>query len=370
MHVAILCEYGSLNGGENSLLAVLDHCPEDVQITVLAPAEGRFADALAARRLTHVPFSLHDGTGRRFPPIEAAWQLAPVIEALRPDVLHGNSLSTGRITGLLSRQTGLHCTAHLRDIMGLSKTAIHHLNGNRQLVAVSQATRFFHGKQGLDSDRIEVVYNGVDCERFQPRPSAEWLRRELHLSDDALIALTIGQIGMRKGLDVLVDAVTINKDHLPEIDYVIVGERYSSKPESIEYERKLHHQIETYGLSHHFHWLGYRDDIPELLNECDLLIHPARQEPLGRVILEAAASGVSIIATTAGGSEEILASGTSGILIPPNHVGLLALALKYWPDRAGSRASFEDAARTVACQRFDIRDRAADLYACWRRVLS
>ncbi len=370
MHVAILCEYGSINGGENSLLAVLDHCPDDVQITVLAPSTGRFADALATRRLTHVPFSLHDESGHRFPPIEAASLLAPVVESLRPDLLHGNSLSTGRITGLLSQQTGMTCTAHLRDIIGLSKTAIHHLNGNKKLIAVSMATRDFHVEQGLDPQRVEVLYNGVDCERFQPRPADGRLRRELHLPDNAFIALTIGQIGMRKGLDVLIEAVTLNKDHLPGIHYVIVGERYSSKPESIEFEQELHRQIEDYGFSDHFHWLGYRDDLPELLNECDLLIHPARQEPLGRVILEAAASGVSIIATTAGGTSEILASAFSGILVPPGHVGLLALSLKYLPDRAGSRSSFEIAARKIACERFDIRDRATDLVALWRAVAS
>ncbi|MEZ6050762.1 MAG: hypothetical protein R3C02_05110 [Planctomycetaceae bacterium] len=56
MHVAILCEYGNING-ENSLLAVLDfHCPDDVQITVLAPAERPVRKRLATAR--DVPFSL------------------------------------------------------------------------------------------------------------------------------------------------------------------------------------------------------------------------------------------------------------------------------------------------------------------------
>ncbi|MCA8987061.1 MAG: glycosyltransferase family 4 protein [Planctomycetaceae bacterium] len=370
MHVAILCEYGSINGGENSLLAVLDHCPDDVRITVLAPAEGRFAEALATRQLTHVPFSLLDENSHRLPPFEAANRLMPVIEWLKPDLLHGNSLSTGRITGLLSQQMGQLCTAHLRDIIGLSKTAIHHLNSNRKLVAVSRATRDFHLQQGLDPDRVEVLYNGVDCERFQPRPRDGRLRRERSLPEDSLIALTIGQIGMRKGLDVLVDAVTINKDQLPEIHYVIVGERYSSKLESIEYEQRLHRQIEEHGLTRHFHWLGYRDDIPELLNECDLLIHPARQEPLGRVILEAAASGVSLIATTAGGTKEILDHTLAGILVTPGSVEHLTSALKYLPDRSGSRSTFEQEARKLACERFDIRDRAADLFAFWRSVAS
>lgn len=368
MHVAILCEYGSINGGENSLLAVLDHCPDDVQITVLAPPAGRFAEALKARRVTHVPFSLHDENGRRFPPIKAAAHLAPVIEFVQPDLLHGNSLSTGRITGLLSQQTGLTCTAHLRDIIGLSKTAIRHLNGNRQLIAVSHATRDFHIAQGLDPNCVQVLYNGVDCERFQPRPGDGRLRRELLLDQSAIIALTIGQIGMRKGLDVLVEVAASGVAGFSRLHHVVVGERYSSKTESVEYVSKLHSRVDACGLTERFHWLGYRDDVPDLLNECDLLIHPARQEPFGRVLLEAAASGVPIVATNVGGTSEMLDHKSTGILVEADGIDELAMAVWMVLFKPKLGQSLGMAAQRMALNNFKIQDRAMDLFNLWRSV--
>ncbi|MCA9074867.1 MAG: glycosyltransferase family 4 protein [Planctomycetaceae bacterium] len=370
MHVAILCEYGSINGGENSLLAVLDHCPDDVQITVLAPPEGRFAEALKTRRLTHIPFSLHDNDGRRFPPIEAATLLAPVVEFVQPDLLHGNSLSTGRITGLLSQQTGMTCTAHLRDIISLSKTAIRHLNGNCKLIAVSHATRDFHIEQGLDPDRVKVLYNGVDCERFQPRRGDGCLRRELELDDDVLIALTIGQISMRKGLDVLVEAAVLHASSLPQLHHVIVGVRHSSKPEAVAFEQGLHDRVEESGLTNRFHWLGYRDDIALLLNECDLLIHPARQEPFGRVLLEAAASGVPIIATNVGGTTEILAPAKSGILIAPDNTDAIIASITLLTIEEPLRTRLGNNARDTIYSHFKIQDKASEILMLWREAIS
>ncbi len=365
MHVAILCEFGSINGGENSLLAVLDHCPEDIRLTVLAPATGRLADALALRQLTHVPFSLHDDVGLRLPPMEAASLLAPVIDSVRPDLLHGNSLSTGRITGLLSQQTGLTCTAHLRDIIGLSKTAISHLNGNRKLIAVSKATRDFHVEQGLDPHRVEVLYNGVDCQRFQPRPRDGRLRRELRLPDDAMIAVTIGQIGLRKGLDVLVEAAALNAESMPHLHYVVIGERYSSKPESVAFEERLHIRVQETGLANRFHWLGYRDDVPELLNECDLLIHPARQEPLGRVLLEASASGIPVIATDVGGTREIVQHRFSGLRIPAGDPPQLATTIQELADDRAFRQQLGNFASVWMKKYFNSHRRSTELFHVW-----
>jgi glycosyltransferase involved in cell wall biosynthesis len=75
----------------------------------------------------------------------------------------------------------------------------------------------------------------------------------------------------------------------------------------VEYERVLHDLATQSSLQGHVHFLGVRNDVSEILNELTILLHTARQEPLGRVLLEAAASQVPVIATNVGGTGEIFA---------------------------------------------------------------
>ena len=154
--------------------------------------------------------------------------------------------------------------------------------------------------------RTRVLYNGVDLSQFRPRPRTGWLLRELHVEAPAILIGAIGQIIQRKGQDVLAHSgcATLN-DRLPQVHYVIIGSRYSEKDEARLYESNLHATFEKAGLRERAHFLGCREDVPEFLAEVDLLVHPARQEPLGRVLLEAGATGLPIIATDVGGTREI-----------------------------------------------------------------
>lgn len=102
------------------------------------------------------------------------------------------------------------------------------------------------------------------------------------------------------------------------------------------------------------HWLGTRGDVSRVLNEIDLLVHPAKQEPLGRVLLEAMAAGVPVVATDVGGTREILDDGVSGRLVPPGDAATLAAALETVLGDPGLSGQFRRAARETAVSRFDL----------------
>jgi glycosyltransferase involved in cell wall biosynthesis len=86
-------------------------------------------------------------------------------------------------------------------------------------------------------------------------------------------------------------------------------------------------QFSTGQLAGRAHFLGYRADVPGILPELTMLAHPARQEPLGRVLLEAAATGVPIVATDVGGTAEILPPGAA-LLVPADDPAALASAIR------------------------------------------
>jgi hypothetical protein len=161
--IAIACEYGTLNGGENSMLAAVSAiAPSEFECVFLAPREGRLAAELRSRRFPHVPLDLHNADGNRLPRDEACRRFAEAIRIVKPDVVHANSLSMGRLTGSIADTLDVPTVAHLRDILRLSGAALDDLNRNRLLVAVSVAARDYHVAAGLDASRTRVIYNGVD----------------------------------------------------------------------------------------------------------------------------------------------------------------------------------------------------------------
>ena len=106
-----------------------------------------------------------------------------------------------------------------------------------------------------------------------------------------------------------------------------------------------------------------------ILNEADLVVHTARQEPLGRVLLEAASCGRPIVATEVGGTAEILTDQVSGLLVRPDDLEALAAAIRRMLTDGEFRARLGRQARTSAVQRFELTTAAARMSAFWKFFL-
>lgn len=361
--IAILFEFPTLLGGEHSLLAMIDQLRTGArggrfEFVAIGPAEGPLAEAWRSRGFALWPSPLLDASGRKRPLEVARGEMLRLLAAGGVDLLHGNSLAMGRVTGALAESVGIPCTAHLRDILKPSRRALEDLGSNRRLFAVSDATRAFYIGLGVAPEKILTIHNGVDLERFRPRKDAVHLREKLGVPTDAFVTLTIGQIGLRKGWDTLAQALALLGQRLPKLHAVFVGERYADKPETVAYEANVRAVLDG-ALSRRNSWLGYRRDIPELLGAADLLVHPARQEPFGRVLLEAAASGCPILASDVGGTREML--GKAACLIPPDDPTAWAEVIQSMAGDPERRGNMARNARARIEERFSIA-RAADVF--------
>ncbi len=290
---------------------------------------------------------------------ELRCRLAEILGRHRPALLHANSLAMGRLSGPVAAEFPLPSLSHLRDIVTLSRQAIADLNCHTRLLAVSEATRQFHVAQGLAAEKTFVLYNGIDLQELRPHPPTGYLQRQLGLACDVPLIGTIGQISLRKGHDVLAAALAQLNDiarspvgnalrgvsyshdssrtrnaaegvpYSPKIPFawLVIGQRFSAKAESRQFEEQLH-QAAGGPLAGRVHFLGVRDDVPRILNELTLLVHPARQEPLGRVLLEAAAAGLAVVATNVGGTREIFPPESEAAwLVPPDDVRAMSAAI-------------------------------------------
>lgn len=372
-HILILCEYAAINGGERSMLTALNAvCSAGFSPVVAAPQEGPLADALAAQNIEHLPFDCSVG-GVRIPQAKLREQLAAMLKHRRPALLHANSLAMGRLSGPVAARLDLPSISHLRDIIKLNRQATADLNCHRRLLAVSNAVREYHVAGGLSAEKTRVLYNGVDLDEFRPRTPTGFLHRELGFPkddrDDAPLIATVGQIGLRKGQDVLLQAAVMLADRWSNVHYLVIGQRHSEKDESRRFEDELHHVAEK-SLPGRVHFLGRRDDMATILPELTLLVHPARQEPLGRVLLEAAASGTAVVATDVGGTREIFPPERDAArLVPTDDAPRLAAAISELLADDGLRNRLGNAARQCAVERFDIRKTAVELARHYSELL-
>lgn len=329
LHVAGLFEYPVLNGAEHSWLANLPFLQQrGVRFTAIAPVNGPLAESLQGAHVQIVPFSCHDATGTRYHIKELRSKLSKVLDRTKVDLLHANSLSMSRLAGPVTRAANLPSLGHIRDIVTISHRAMGDVNANTRLLAVSTATRQWHVGMGLRADLTHVLYNGVDLQRFSPGPKSVDLLDELGLRHDCRIVGSVGQLGLRKAQDVLLDAAKLVVQRHEGVHFILVGQRNSDKRESLEFEKQLQHRAQQLPLRGRVHLLGRRSDMVGLMRAFDVVVHTARQEPLGRVLLEAAAVGRPIVATQVGGTNEIFPDDLkAAVLIPPDDHKAIARAL-------------------------------------------
>ena len=305
--ILVIAEYGWRNGGENSLLAVvagLQH--RGWKFVFACPGDSELSDYVRRINIDHVNWSVIGKNGSRMSQVEIRRQLAGLIAQQQPAIVHCNSLSTGRLAGPVAAALKIPSLGYLRDIIKLSRQAIADLDQLERIVAVSHATREFHVAQGLNPDHVQVIYNGVDLKQFSPRDGAGILKSELGIPEAARLILCIGQISLRKGTDTVIKAFLDLAKRFENLHLVLIGMRNSQKQESVEYENSCRRLGDDSLFAGQIHWLGRRTDVDRIFNEARLLLHGARQEPLGRVLLEASASGCPFVATNVGGTSEIV----------------------------------------------------------------
>jgi len=377
-HVLLLAEYGVLNGGERSFLAVAEKLiSRGWEFTAAVPVESEFEAALSEIGIQNVGFVSHDDQGVRFQQDALRVQIGNLVGQVAPDLLHANSLSMARLCGPIVGAGQTPGLGYLRDILKLSKKAIADINQLSRVISVSAATTQWHVDQGMSADLVQTIHNGVDGRAFCPArldPTAEQsinrLRSELGIAVGENVILYVGQIGMRKGVNALIDCFLRVADQIADVHLLIVGQRNSLKAEAVAYELLLHERVDESGFKKRVHWLGRRTDVNRLMQVSDLLLHPARQEPLGRVLLEASASGLPIVTTNVGGASEILTGTLSrDRLVPLDQIDLMVEGVLELLESPELRAELASEVRQVAIERFSVERCANSLEQAYAQLL-
>lgn len=191
-----------------------------------------------------------------------------------------------------------------------------------KMTAVSNQTKQFCCiEQGIHPSKLLTIYNGIDNEKYQMDllpEQQQTLRSAVNLTNEDTIILTVARLSIEKGHRYLLESVPLIHQLVPNAHFLLVGEG--------QLEAELRQEVKAHGLESHVHFLGMRQDIPELLAMSQLFILPSLSEGLPNVLLEAMSADVPVVATDLGSCREIITNGQDGLLVPPGDTEMLAQA--------------------------------------------
>jgi glycosyltransferase involved in cell wall biosynthesis len=191
-----------------------------------------------------------------------------------------------------------------------------------KIIAVSNATKNYVLSLGADPEKIKVLHNGVDLNRFKPKTGIkEDTRKKLGIPKDATVVLTVRRLVYKNGIDTLIESAEIAIKKNPTVIFLVVG----TGPDFNEVKTR----IKQMGIEKNFRLTGFvsDEDLPFYYNAADFFVLPSKSgEGLPLVALEAMACGLPVIATNVGGISEVMVK-DYGKVVPPNAPSILAEAI-------------------------------------------
>ena len=209
--------------------------------------------------------------------------------------------------------------------------------------------------------KMVKIHSGVDISRFStPTESIPGMRASLVIPSGAAIIGTIGWLLPIKGPDILLRAMAdVWRDH-PEAHLVFVGKG--------DMEAALRHMVKESGNQEHVHFLGWREDIWNILPVFDVFVLPSRNEGMGRVVVEAMAAGKPVVASRVGGIPDLIEHGVNGYLFPSEDSGALAKAINKLISDKDLAKRMGDAGQKKS-QQFSVASMVAKLDQLYRGLL-
>ncbi len=323
LRIALMLETDGPGGAETVVLQLgeeLRRRGHDVMPVGPAPDGGWLGREFAARGFTPRTYVLHR-------PLDwgCVTSLTALMQSHRTQVVHSHEFTMAVYGSVAARRAGARhvITMHggryyaeaWRRRMALRWAMAHSV----ATTAVSGATATdMRRTLGVPGDAVRVVPNGI----AMPRGERPTLRRELHVGDDELLIVAIGNLYPVKAHAVLLRALAELEEQggAPPWRLAIAGRG--------EEEQRLRDLAADAGIASRVHLLGFRSDTPDILAAGDLFVMPSLSEGLPLALVEAMATGLPIIASEVGGIPEVVARDTEAVLVPAASPPALAAAMR------------------------------------------
>lgn len=214
-------------------------------------------------------------------------------------------------------------------------------------------------RDGIKAEKIAVLPNGIDIERFSNATHARHKAPELSSlsTTSQIVAVLANMYSPVKGHSTLIKAAIEVCRDFPNVIFALIGDGKE--------RGKLEKEVRDAGLGNNFLFLGSRNDVPELLACCDIAVLPSDSEGFPNAVLEAMAAHLPVIATSVGGVPEIIESGVTGLLVPPADPLALSAAILRLLNDQGLRHRLADAGHKHVIEHFSFERLISSLEALY-----
>jgi glycosyltransferase involved in cell wall biosynthesis len=341
-------------------------------------APGPFVPELESWGIRHVPLRHSSRSVAPGDDLLAVPELMRAFRHLRPDIVHTHNPKPGLFGRLAARAVGV--PGIVNTVHGLYATPDDRL-GRKAVVygleRVAAACSQFELVQnpddlatlrrlGVPAEHLILLGNGVDLDRFQPR--RDWTdiaraRKELGVEPSAVVVGTVGRLVWGKGFRELFAAAAHMRTFQPEVIFVVVGPIDNAKGDALT-EADM---AEATALGNVV-FTGHRDNVEDLYPGFDLFVLPSYREGFPRSAMEAAASGLPVIATDIRGCREVVDHEVTGLLVPLHDVGALTDAVATLATDPARRGAMGVRSRAKAKSEFDDRQVIRTTLEAYRRL--
>lgn len=347
------------SGAEESLVnTLLALKGSGLELHCLIGQEGLFANrARAAGATVYTP-----NRDCAPPRVDTLMMLDELIERIRPDLIHSNG-AIGFPLLAISRMRGIPLVqwARIADLAGV----IDHLLSADRITAVSSFIAGEIAKQMVRPDKVRVLHDCVDTERFSPATEPyRNIRAELGVTPGQFMILCIARFVPYKRHDVLIHATALAAERHPNVRLVLIGDPQLGAQ---SYQQTLS-AIAQAGLSARTTLAGFQHDVLSFEAAADAVVLCSEREPLGTVVLESMALGKPVIVAASGGLVEMIEDEVSGLHCKPGDPGSLSRQLCRLIESRETCESLGRQARKSAVERFSMDRHARELTSIYAEL--
>jgi len=189
------------------------------------------------------------------------------------------------------------------------------------IISVSEAIRQVLISDGIKPEKISTIHSGIDVQRIRQTKPVSGLRTQLDLPEETVLIATVAALTDHKDYPTLIRAIALLPEFEKPLGFLFIGEGNQRK--------KIESLVRELNLSPKIRLLGYRRDVPALLNSVDLFVLSSKMEGLGTSLMDAMAAGLNVVATAAGGIPELIPPEPAGYLAPPMNPEALSERLAF-----------------------------------------
>lgn len=364
MRLLFLCASAQIGGGNRSLLSLWDELlPQGVEVFAVCPTDGPMVQACVERGISCCVMKYDWFPGKNVFTLAYHFYLwRKLLKDIQPDIIHANERLGNRAVAHPAKSLHIPIVCHVRypPTCEAVSRSYRWIPQPEYFIFNSYALQKSVGEffsQACPQTRQQVIYNGVNLQKF---PGVQRNGRQ-----PVRIGIVANLLPV-KGHDVFLEMAHLLIEKGISAEFWVVGEDIMNKG----YAKHLEDLAMTLNVKDFVQFLGFRDDIPEVLRQIDILVSSSSEEPFGRSICEAMACELPVVATAVGGVVEVIDNNKTGILVPSQNPIAMADAVASLIQDSGLRRTMGQAGRQRVIDVFSNEAHAKDIKKIYAQLVS